>query len=253
MSGLLDGKVVMVSTGTKGVGRALVERCCKEGARVVFTGRDAEAAERLRAQLAAGGHEARFAMADLTDVSQIAEAFELVRETYGLLDGFVHYAGITPVADLASTDERTYDLVMGTNLKAAFFSVKEALPLMRRGGSVVLIGSAHAWGGQRDRAAYAVSKGALLTLSDHIAKNYACDQVRSNVVTMGWTATDGELALRASQGMTASELDEEASAALPMGRMCTPDDVVPALVYLLSDQSRFVTGANIRCTGGEYI
>lgn len=253
MSGLLQGKSVLVSTGTKGVGRALVRKCCEEGAHVAFTGRDVQAAMALQSQLVEAGWRVGFFELDLLDASQIAMVFDKVGQSYGRLDGFVHYAGITPVADIASTDEGTYDRVMGTNLKAAFFSAQHAMALMQDSGSLVFIGSAHAWGGQRDRAAYAVSKGALLTLSSHIAKNYACDGIRSNVVTMGWTATEGELALRESLGMTDEELESGAAQVLPMGRMCTPDDVVPALVYLLSDQSSYVTGANIRCTGGEYI
>jgi len=121
------------------------------------------------------------------------------------------------------------------------------------GGSIVLVGSAHSWSGQKDRAAYAISKGALYTLSEHLSHNYAIDKIRCNFITMGWTPTDGELALRSKQGMSKDELINFASSKLPMGRMLTAEDHLPAIIYLLSDDSSMVSGSNIRVTAGEYI
>ena len=144
---------------------------------------------------------------------------------------------------------------MDVNIKSAFFCVKFAIKHMRQniGGSIILIGSAHSWSGQKDRGPYAISKGALFTLFEHIAHNYATEHIRCNYITMGWSATEGELALRAIAGESESQLKERASNIIPMGRMLTAEDHIPAILYLLSDESKMVTGSNIRITGGEYI
>lgn len=108
-------------------------------------------------------------------------------------------------------------------------------------------------GGQKDRAAYACSKGVLRILSEHIAHQYATEQIRCNYLTLGWTPTEGEVALRNSQGETEVELRKRAAEILPMGRMCERNDYVEAVVYMLSDASAMMTGSTFRITAGEYI
>ena len=144
---------------------------------------------------------------------------------------------------------------MDINFKAAFFCCQQAVKYMRLngGGSIVLTGSAHAWGGQKDRAAYACSKGVLLTLMEHIAHQYANENIRCNYLTLGWTPTEGEIALRKSQGENEAELRNRAANILPMGRMCEYDDYMESLVYLMSDNSMLMTGSIFRLTAGEYI
>ena len=144
---------------------------------------------------------------------------------------------------------------MDVNYKAAFFCCQKAVQYMRKGngGSIVLTGSAHAWGGQKDRTAYACSKGVLLTLSEHIAHNYASEQIRCNYLTLGWTPTEGEVALRRSQGESEAQLRRRASKILPMGRMCERADYTEALIYMMSDESCMMTGSTFRITAGEYI
>ena len=109
------------------------------------------------------------------------------------------------------------------------------------------------WSGEKDRAPYAISKGALFTLSEHISHNYSLEKIRCNFITMGWTATDGELLLRKEQGITKEILEKKASNIIPMGRLITYKDQIPAFIYLLSEDSSMMTGANLRITGGEYI
>ena len=114
-------------------------------------------------------------------------------------------------------------------------------------------GSPHSDAGEIDRVSYACSKGAVVTLANHIAKNYGKYKIRSNYITMGWTATEGELRLRSRQGMSKDDLEEHAKQFIPMGRMNTYDDIVPAIVYLLTDKSQMVSGSNIRITGGWFM
>lgn len=255
MAGFLENKVIVISGGTKGVGRAFAAAAARNGARVAIGGRDETAAQAILGEIRSGCGDAFFIPTDLLKVSDCRRLFDATAERYGKIDGFFNYAGITPVSPLDSCDEDTFDRVMAVNFKAAFFCCQAAVRHMRRngGGSIVLTASAHAWGGQKDRAAYACSKGVLLTLSDHIAKNYASERIRSNVLVLGWTPTEGELALRASLGESESQLRARAAASLPMGRMCEPSDYLDALLFLFSDASSMTTGSTLRITAGEFI
>lgn len=251
---LLEDKTIVIVGGTKGIGKSLVYECLRQGARVVFSGRDKASAEQIQQENLNYTESLHFIAADLNKVRDCQNIFTQAKAKFGALDGYVHYAGITPVASLTDCDEATYDAVMNINLKAAFFCTQAAVQKMQdKGGSIVLVGSAHSWGGQKDRAAYAVSKGGLYTLCQHLAHNYANQQIRCNYLTMGWTATEGELALREAQGISQQELEEQAVNILPMGKMPTANDHLAAFIYFLSDQSSLVTGSNLRVTAGEYI
>lgn len=251
----LSNKVIVISGGTKGVGRAFAEVAGREGAKVVIGGRDEKAGKETVRNIKTFGSEGMFVHCDLLKVEDCKSLFDEAYEKYGRIDGFFNYAGVTPVSPLDSCDEDTFDWVMDVNFKAAFFCCQQAVKYMRRngGGSIVLTGSAHAWGGQRDRAAYACSKGVLRILTEHIAHQYAGEQIRGNYLTLGWTPTEGEVELRRSQGESEAELRRRASRILPMGRMCERSDYMEGLIYLMSDESAMMTGSTFRLTAGEYI
>lgn len=254
-SQMLKNKVVVISGGTKGVGRQLALKCAASGAKVVISGRDEASAADIIAAANSFSGEICFKKTDLHSVSEIRNLFKFVEDKYGCLDGYVNYAGVTPAAALTEATEEHFDEVFAIDIKAAFFASQSAVELMQRsgGGSIVLVGSTHHTRGNKDRTAYACAKGALFTLSNHIGKHYACDKIRCNYLVMGWTPTDGELALRRSQGMTEDELRTEASAALPLGRMTEADDIVPGIIYLLSDYSSMLTATEFKINGGEII
>lgn len=251
----LKDKVIVISGGTKGVGRAFAEVCGREGAKVVIGGRDKNAGEAIVDTIRSVGSDGLFVSTDLLKVNDCQNLFDTAFERFSKIDGFFNYAGVTPVSPLDTCDEETFDWVMDVNFKAAFFCCQQAVRYMRMngGGSIVLTGSAHAWGGQKDRAAYACSKGVLLTLMEHISHQYASEHIRCNYLTLGWTPTEGELALRISQGESEAELRQRAAEILPMGRMCENEDYIEALVYMMSDASAMMTGSTFRITAGEYI
>ena len=251
----LKDKVIVVSGGTKGVGRAFSEVCGREGAKVVIGGRDEKAAKEALRNIRVFGSEGIFVHTDLLKVEDCKNLFDKAYEAYGKMDGFFNYAGVTPVSPLDTCDEITFDWVMDVNFKAAFFCCQQAVKYMRMngGGNIVLTGSAHAWGGQKDRAAYACSKGVLRILSEHIARQYAMENIRCNYLTLGWTPTEGEVALRKAQGESEAELRRRAAHILPMGRLCERSDYMEALIYLFSDASAMMTGSTFRITAGEYI
>ena len=251
----LQGKVIVISGGTKGVGRAAAEEFAKEGANVVIGGRDKYAAQKSLRVMQTFGSDSVFSYCDLLKVDDCRHLFDTAFDRYGRIDGFFNYAGITSVSPLDTCDEATFDNIMTVNFKAAFFCCQQAIKYMRKtgGGSIVLTGSSHAWGGQKDRAAYACSKGVLLTLMEHIAHQYASENIRCNYLTLGWTPTEGEVALRNTLGETEAELRKRAASILPMGRMLERTDYLDGLVYLMSDGSSMMTGSTFRITAGEYI
>ena len=253
--GRLEGKVIVISGGTKGVGKAAAEQFAKEGAKVVIGGRDASSVNDSIKRIKENGGDAIFVACDLTNIDNCKNLFDEAYKKFGKIDGFFNYAGVSPISPLDECDESTFDWVMDVNFKAAFFCCQQAVKYMRKngGGSIVLTGSAHAWGGQKDRCAYACSKGVLRTLMEHIAHNYATEQIRCNYLTLGWTPTEGEIALRKSLGESEADLRKRAAGILPMGRMVENTDYLGTLVLLFSDESSMMTGSTFRITAGEYI
>lgn len=251
----LKDKVIVISGGTKGVGKTMAEVCGREGAKVVIGGRDEKTAKEALRIIKTYGSDGIFVHTDLLNADDCKNLFDRAYEKYGKIDGFFNYAGVTPVSPLDTCDEETFDWVMDVNFKACFFCCQRAIYYMRKngGGSIVLTGSAHAWGGEKDRCAYACSKGVLRVLNEHIAHRYASEQIRCNYLTLGWTPTEGEVALRNSQGESEAQLRKRAAEILPMGRMLERNDYAEAIVYMLSDNSAMMTGSVFRITGGEYI
>ena len=251
---LID-KVIVVSGGTKGVGRAAAEEFARQGAKVVIGGRDEASAAKSIRLMRTYGSDGLFVHTDLNQVDDCKSLFDVAYQEFGKIDGLFNYAGITPVSPLDTCDQKTFDDVMNINFRACFFCCQQAIKYMRKngGGSIVLTGSAHAWGGEKDRAAYACSKGVLRILMEHISHNYATEQIRCNYLVLGWTPTEGEVTLRNSQGESEAQLRKRAGAYLPMGRMLERSDYLDGLVYMMSDASAMMTGSTFRITAGEYI
>ena len=251
----LEGKTIVISGGTSGVGKTAAEEFARQGAKIVIGGRNEEAALRSLRLIRTYGSEGIFVHTDLENTEDCKKLFDEAVGEYGKIDGFFNYAGVTPVSPLDTCDQTTFDKVMDINFRAAFFCCQNAVKCMREtgGGSIVLTGSPHAWGGEKDRAAYACSKGVLMTLMYHISKNYGEEHIRCNYLTLGWTPTEGEVALRNSQGQTEAELRKEAAKVIPYGRMNERSDYIGALIYMMSDESYMLSGSVFRCTGGWYI
>jgi NAD(P)-dependent dehydrogenase (short-subunit alcohol dehydrogenase family) len=256
MERVLEDKVVVVTGGAKGLGRGSSMAVAQRGAKVVIGGRDKKAGEEIVEEIRKTTNaDAKFVEGDLTQVSACKALIDTAVSQFGRIDGLINYAGILPSSDILETEESMFDDVFGINIKAPFFCTKYAVASMLRngGGSIVNIGSLHGYGGQRDRAAYACSKGALLALTKHIAKNYAKERIRANWITMGWVATPGELALRHQQGLDMEWLEEKGREVMPMGRLQTVEDNIAAIILLLSDESSQLTGAELHISGGFFI
>lgn len=247
-------KTIMILGGTKGVGKEILKSCLKKGYNVAFCGRDSGAGNEI-IQSSQSKNKLYFHQLDLNNIQEIENYYLQTIKRFEKIDALILYAGITPVSSIIDTEEETYDSVFNINLKAPFFLLKHVLKSMMdfKSGSIVFFGSAHMDYGEVDRAPYALTKSTLYTLSNHIAHHYAKYGIRSNYLVMGWTNTEGELELRAKEGMSEEELHHKAKGIIPMGRMLNPSDPIPAVMYFISDESAMTTGSLLRITGGEYI
>ncbi|WP_299799151.1 SDR family NAD(P)-dependent oxidoreductase [uncultured Maribacter sp.] len=247
-------KTVMILGGAKGVGKEILKSCIEKGYNVAFSGRQTTLGSKIIKSLNAEDR-LYFHELDLNKIDEIENFYLETIKRFKKIDSLILYAGITPVSSIIDTEEEIYDSVFNVNLKAPFFLLKHVLKSMKehKSGSIVFFGSAHMDYGEIDRAAYALTKSSLNTLSTHIAHHYAKYGIRSNYLVMGWTNTEGELELRKKEGVSEKELQQKASSILPMGRMLNTFDPVPAVMYFISDQSEMTTGSIMRITGGEYI
>lgn len=250
----MNKETFVIAGGTSGVAKQVVIELVKAGNNVVF-GDIGTLDDELITTLSNLPGNAHFIPTDVTAVADCEYLFQYTYLKYGSINGFFSYSGITPAQSLLDCTETVHDNIFNVNVKGAMFCSKYAVEYMIKsgGGSIVFTGSPHAWAGEFDRVSYACSKGAIITLSDHIAKNYGKYNIRANYITLGWTPTEGELKLRASQGISENELRRAAAAIVPMGRMNEIEDVVPSILFLLSNKSKMVSGSNIRITGGWFM
>lgn len=242
----MNKKTFVIAGGSTGVAKQVVFELIKLGHNVVFGDLDVKNEIKEKNLLSV--------YTDVTNVNDCERLFKLAYETFGKIDGFFSYAGVTPAQSLLECTEEIHNNIFDINVKGAIFCSKHAIKYMQeKGGSIVFTGSPHSDAGEIDRVSYACSKGAIVTLANHIAKNYGKYNIRSNYITMGWTPTEGELTLRESQGMSLQDLEKHASNFIPMGRMNRYEDIVPSILFLLLDESLMVSGSNIRITGGWYM
>jgi len=247
-------KTVMILGGTKGVGKEILKSCLKIGYNVSFCGRNLDIGNDIIKSLKSE-NKLYFHKIDLNSINEIENFYIQTIKRFKRIDALILYSGITPVSSIIETEEELYDSVFNVNLKAPFFLIKHVLKSMMKFkvGSIVFFGSAHMDYGEINRAPYALTKSTLYTLSNHIAHHYAKYGIRSNYLVMGWTNTEGEIELRAKEGISEGELKNKALNTIPMGRMLNCFDPVPAVMYFISDESAMTTGSLIRITGGEYI
>jgi len=252
----MDNKVAIVTGGTSGIGRGIAVLLAKEGAKIVVAGRNSQAGSEVVREISDLGGQAVFVRTDITKESDCQRLINTAVDSYGTVDVLVNNAGIFPRSEILETTEELWDRVMAVNLKGAFFCCKHVIPVMKeqKKGAIVNIGSTHAWGARRpDIFAYSISKGGLLTLTKNLAKAYAQDHIRVNWITVGWVMTPGEIATTQEQEGKDKNWLREQGKDLPMGRFQTPEDIAYTVLYLASDESSQVTGAEIPVTGGWFM
>ena len=247
MSGL-EGKVILVTGGASGLGRACVEAFAASGARVVMGDVDVE----LGAGAVSGlGGDARFAPCDVTSAADCASLVESALTNFGRLDGVMSNAGIGANGDVETCDEAAWDRVIDVNLKGMFLIAKFAVPHLRAagGGAIVNTASVSGMWGEPDTVAYNASKGGVIALTRAMAMDLAHDRIRVNALCPGYHSTGMPAAYFAAHPQ-GDQMLRRVNDLIPLRRMGEPGELARVAEFLLSDASSFMTGSVLVSDGG---
>lgn len=245
----IAGKVFLVTGSSQGVGRAVALEAARLGAGgVLVTGREAEAAASVAAEIEALGAAAAVHVADLADPAAPAALVAACVARFGRVDALVNVAALTDRASFVDGTLEMWETLFAVNARAPFFLMQAAIADMRRRGApgaIVNILSINTHCGAPELAIYSAAKGALATLTKNAANAHRFDRIRVNGINLGWADTPGE---RQMQGVTLKKGDgwlAAAEAEQPFGRLIQPDDVARLTLFLLSDAGGPMTGALI--------
>lgn len=241
----LQGKVAIVTGGTRGIGKAISIRLARDGATVIAIHVRPEAGEEAQSEFAAAGVEVQTRQANISDVDAVNELIKSVIAEFDGIDILVNNAGITRDGLLVRIKEEDWDAVMNINLKGTFNCIKAVTrPMMKaRSGRILSISSVVGVAGNAGQANYAASKAGIIGLTKSVAKELASRNVTANCIAPGYIDTDMTNAMN-------DEAREQFLTQIPLGRPGSPDEVAGLAAYLVSDEATYITGQTICIDGG---
>lgn len=242
--GQLEGRLAVVTAGTAGIGLAIARRFIAEGAEVVVTGTSYERAAGARGVL---GDRAHVVAGDASDLGDLDTLASVIRGLGRPVDVLVANAGRDiPSTQLVETSPEGFDRVADLNFRGTFFTAQRIVPLMRDGGTIVLVSSIAGSNGGPGHAVYNATKAAIRSLGRTLTAELQERRIRANVVSPGPTATDG---FADFIGRSAA-VEEAVAARVPVGRIGRPEEVAAAVLFLAGEESSFVAGAELVVDGG---
>lgn len=244
---MLSGKTALITGGSSGIGLATARLLLDRGATVTILGSNPERLERANLEL---GKRAFTACADVRSLEDLNRARDRIANAFGHLDILFANAGVAFATPLATTDPSMFDRLMDINLKGVFFTVQVMVPLMPEGGSIILNTSWLNQVGTSGRACLSASKAAVRSFARTWAAELLPRKIRVNAVSPGSIETP----IHHSAGQTAAEFQtyvEKVSAQVPLGRMGKPEEIAEAVLFLASDASSYMLGAEIVVDGGR--
>jgi 3-oxoacyl-[acyl-carrier protein] reductase len=251
MAGELEGRVVLVTGSSRGIGAAVAKRVAEEGARVAVHSRSGGAAADRVVDVVrdAGSPEARAFTADLRDGDAAEPLVRDVVDAFGRVDGLVNNAGIDQRGPSLELSPDEWDAVLATHLTAAFRTMRAAIPVMleRGGGSIVNIASRLGQMGIAETAAYSAAKAGLIGLTRSLGREFASRGVRINAVAPGVTITE------MTTNLVDSEEGQRRLRDMALGRFGRADEVAEAVIFLLSDRASLFVGQTLNPNAGGYM
>lgn len=240
----LANKRVLVTGGTKGIGRAVALALARAGARVVACHREPDdAATTLERELAGTGNRHLVVRADVTDGADVGRLVERCRTHLGELDALVNNVGVDSPVPFAELNAAEWHRMLDHNVTAAFLVTRTAVEVLAEGSSVINIGSSAALRGRGNGVHYTASKAALIGFTRALCKELGPRGIRVNLVAPGFTETE-------PGGGVPPAVLEQLVAMTALGRTCRPEDVAGAVLFLAGDTSRYVSGATLHVDGG---
>jgi len=244
--GKLEGKVALVTGGNSGIGLATAKAFVNEGAFVFITGR--REAELAAAVEEIGGHVAAV-QGDVSNRGDLDRLFEQIKKEKGRLDIVFANAGVARYAPLGDITDEFYDAIFDVNVKGVLFTVQKALPLMPDGASIILNASIVASKGFSANSVYSATKAAVRSFARTWTTDLKARRIRVNAVSPGSIDTPGLNDLLASSE-TGQQRAKMIASAVPLGRFGAPSEIAKAVVFLASDDSSYITAAELFVDGG---
>jgi 3-oxoacyl-[acyl-carrier protein] reductase len=249
--GKLSGKVAVVTGASKGIGAAIATHLAAEGASVVVNyASDKKGADTVVAEIAKSGGKAIAIQANVAVESEVASLFDQTAKTYGKVDVLVNNAGVYAFAPIDSVTSDEFARLFNTNVLGLLSVTKTALPLFpETGGSIINISSVVSTMAPPTASVYAGTKGAVDTITKVLAKELGARKIRVNAVNPGLVITEG----LHTAGMAGGAFEDQVVATTPLGRAGLPDDIALPVVFLASEDARWITGVTILVSGGAGI
>lgn len=245
--GKLDGKVIVITGATTGIGLAAAKRFAAEGARLFITGRRQR---QLDEAIESVGSGVRGVLGDVGNLADLDRLFAVVKDEAGSIDVLFANAGSGEFAAIGAITEEHFDATFQINVKGTLFTVQKALPLCKDGSSIILTGSTAGSTGTPAFSVYSASKAAIRAFARTWILDLADRKIRINVLAPGNTSTPGWHGLTSSE-QAHDEMLRAAEQSIPLGRLADPTEIASAALFLASSDSSFVTGIELFVDGGS--